>query len=199
MRQRPPSSKQLFSKEGSSPPTHRPPTGRRQLTPIPDSEKRRSPPRSPNGSRSTSPLLQDLRDMVPPASRGGQLPPPIPPPGAKFSRRHQSLPNGVANRELPMRGHHKATNLSNGSPRLSPINSPANSRRNQQQVLDETQPGRGADVLPPAVPPLELAESWPRSRVRARGKGAAAATPGRTGRPAELITADPLSAVGGST
>ena len=192
VQQRPPSSKQLFSKEGSrSPPPHRPPTGRRQLAPLSESEKRRSPPpfRSPNSSE-TSLFQHDLRDMVPPPSRGGPLPPPIPPPGVKFSRRHQSLPSSVANRDLPTRGQqqHKATNLGNGSPRLSPIGSPANSRRNV--ALDEVR----SDCLPPAMPP-ELAESWPRSRARARGKAGPAGTSAPVGH-AEMITPDPLKAVG---
>jgi hypothetical protein len=196
MHQRPPSSKQLFAKEGSrSPPSHRPPTGRRQLAPLSDSEKRRSPPRSPVNSSETSLFLQDPRDMVPPPSRGGPLPPPIPPPGTKFSRRHQSLPSGVANRDLPTRGQqHKTINFGNGSPRLGPIGSPASSRHNQQHVSDEAQSG-GSGVLPPAVPPSELVESWPRSRVRARGKRPAVT--GAPAGPSELITADPLKAVGG--
>ena len=197
MHQRPPSSKQLFAKEGSrSPSSHRPPTGRRQLAPLSDSEKRRSPPRSPPrspvNSSESSLFVQDLRDMVPPPSRGGPLPPPIPPPGTKFSRRHQSLPSGVANRDLPTRGQqHKTVNFGNGSPRLGPIGSPTSSRHNQLHVSDEAQSG----VLPPAVPPSELVESWPRSRVRARGKGPAVT--GAPAGPSELITADPLKAFGG--
>ena len=198
MHKRPPSSKQLFAKDGSgSPPSRRPPTGRRLLAPLSDADKKRSPSHSPNGS-GTSVLVQDLRDMVPPTSRGGgSLPPPIPPPGSKLSRRHQSLPSRVANRDLPLRGH-KPAHLANGSPQLSPIGSAAaGGSRQHQKTVDRSQPRSEAlqsHAVAPPPGPGELSESWPRSRDRARDKGALATdTPGRQ---MELITADPLKMVG---
>lgn len=135
-------------------------------------------------SLKNTPFIQDLRDMVPPSR--GPLPPPIPPPGSNFSRRHKSLPNGVVNKDLPMRGLlQKSTNFGNGSPRLSPIGS-TTALSKGPPVLDSLQ-------RPQQVPTLraDLSESWPRSRAGVRGAG------NHSRKASEKITVDSLKAMGG--
>lgn len=181
-----PSSSKLFPKEdGNSPPTHRPPTGKKRLglSDMGVESARPTAQQSPNGNRSTA-LIQDLRDMVP--SSRGPLPPPIPPPGSNFARRHKSLPNGVANRDLPTRsGLRKCTEFGNGSPRLSPIGSTTTFNRGPP-VLDSLQ-------RPQQVPTLraDLSESWPRSRAGVRGVG------DHSRKASERIPVDSLKAIGG--
>ena len=203
----PPSSKKLFPKDGStSPPSHRPPSGKKAGRRTP------TPPRSPKETGGDSVLLQDLRDMVPPppaASCGSG--PPLPPPTPLLNRsrmgtrgRHQSLPNGVASRDL--NGTRKATNFGNGSPKLSPIGSKTtlisaagDDQQQQQQQQEKIEGGRRSRALPSAGGPSsgggEFSESWPRSRVGARGNEKAAGLTPRA--PAvEQITVDPLKAAG---
>lgn len=181
-----PLSSKLFPKEeGNSPPTHRPPTGKKRLglSDMGVESTRPTTQQSPNGNRSTA-LIQDLRDMVPPSR--GPLPPPIPPPGSNFARRHKSLPNGVANRELPTRsGLRKGTEFGNGSPRLSPIGSTTAVNRGPP-VLDPLQ-------RPQQVPTLraDLSESWPRSRAGVHGGG------DHSRKASERIAVDSLKTMGG--
>lgn len=179
-----PSSSKLFAKkeDGNSPPTHRPPTGKKRLSlsEMAAESTRPTAQRSPNGNRGTA-LIQDLRDMVP--SSRGPLPPPIPPPGS--NRRHKSLPNGVANRDLPTRsGLRKSTEFGNGSPRLSPIGTTTVNKG--PPVLDPLQ-------RPQQLPTLraDLSESWPRSRAGVRGVG------DHSRKASERVAVDSLKAMGG--
>ena len=187
--QQPPSSKIFAKDDSNSPPTHRPPTGRKRLglsyTGIETSARTTVPQSnpSPTGNGSTS-LVRELHDMIP--TKRGSLPPPIPPPGSSFGRRHSTLPNGVMTRDLPMRnGLHKNTGFGSASPQLSPIGS-ATTTSKAVHTLDSSlpQPQKGTTVE-------EFSVSWPRSRVGARSLGE------RTRRASEQITADPITAVGG--
>ena len=143
------SSSKIFPKQGStSPPMHRPPSGRKRRDhPHTGHEKKTSQ----SSKVADNALVRNLRDMVPasfqfpsgPNQKLSQIAP-------KHTQRHQSLPNSVINGEtLTQNRHWKKGNV---CPPIAEGCVSANST-GVSGLLNSTQPQTGAD----------LAKTWPRS------------------------------------